>query len=177
MNPSLKQPWSREAFEQRLRAKGAYYHIHHPLHIAMNRGQCTAEQIRGWVANRFYYQINIPIKDAAIMANCTDRDVRRQWIQRILDHDGREGEEGGIEAWLRLGEACGLSRQELIDQQHQFRRPFLEVLEKPAVKPGSLQAWEILASMASQIWPSRLTPSKRLISCRPVGEVTLISVR
>jgi pyrroloquinoline-quinone synthase len=116
-NPD-QQPWSREVFEQRLRARGARYHINHPLHIAMNNGQCTPEQIRGWVANRFYYQIIIPVKDAAIMANCDDRDARRLWIQRIIDHDGRDGEEGGIEAWLRLGEACGLSREEMIDQRH-----------------------------------------------------------
>lgn len=112
------QPWSREEFEARLRAKGALYHIHHPLHIAMNSGQSSAEQIRGWVANRFYYQTTIPIKDAAILANCDDRDTRRQWIQRILDHDGYGGAEGGIEAWLRLGEACGLSREELLDHRH-----------------------------------------------------------
>ena len=55
-NPALEteQPWSRVEFERRLRAKGAYYHIHHPYHIAMHEGRCTPEQIRGWVANRFY---------------------------------------------------------------------------------------------------------------------------
>ena len=52
------------------------------------------------------------------MANCTDRDVRRLWIQRILDHDGVEGDEGGIEAWLRLAEAVGLSRDEVVSLKH-----------------------------------------------------------
>lgn len=111
-------PWTRDEFEARLRGKGALYHIHHPLHIAMNSGQSTPEQIRGWVANRFYYQSVIPIKDAAILANCDDRDTRRLWIQRILDHDGYGGQQGGIEAWLRLGEACGLKREELLDYRH-----------------------------------------------------------
>src|SRR5207247_7902333 len=41
-------------------------------------------------------------------------DVRRNWIQRIIDHDGRDGEEGGIEAWVRLGEAMGVSRDDLL---------------------------------------------------------------
>ncbi|MFC0668084.1 pyrroloquinoline-quinone synthase PqqC [Azotobacter chroococcum] len=104
-------------FEQALRAKGAYYHIHHPFQVAMYEGRSTREQIRGWVANRFYYQVNIPLKDAAILANCPDREVRREWIQRILDHDGAPGEEGGIEAWLRLGEAVGLRREQLLSQE------------------------------------------------------------
>jgi pyrroloquinoline-quinone synthase len=120
---STQTPWSKADFESQLRAKGAFYHIHHPLNIAMNSGQCSPEQIRGWVANRFYYQLTIPIKDAAILANCPDREVRRLWIQRILDHDGQVNEqgeisEGGIEAWLRLGEACGLAREEIRDQRH-----------------------------------------------------------
>ena len=118
MTTASPTPWSLEEFEHRLRAKGALYHIHHPFHVAMNSGRCTPEQIRGWVANRFYYQITIPIKDAAIMANCNDRDARRLWVQRIIDHDGRTGNEGGIEAWLRLGEACGMAREELLDQRH-----------------------------------------------------------
>jgi pyrroloquinoline-quinone synthase len=63
-------------FEAALRAKGAYYHIHHPYHVAMYEGRATREQIQGWVANRFYYQVNIPLKDAAILANCPDREIR-----------------------------------------------------------------------------------------------------
>ncbi|WP_372831660.1 pyrroloquinoline-quinone synthase PqqC [Pontibacterium sp.] len=111
-------PMSRDEFEQALRAKGDLYHIHHPYHVAMYDGSCTKQQIQGWVANRYYYQIMIPMKDAAIMANCPDRDTRRQWVQRILDHDGYEDAEGGIEAWLRLGEAVGLTREEVISQEH-----------------------------------------------------------
>ena len=114
MGVAETMPWGKEEFEQRLRAKGKRYHIYHPFHIAMNSGQCTKEQVQGWVINRFYYQISIPIKDAAVLANMPDRDHRRQWIQRILDHDGIEGDDGGIEAWLRLGEACGIMREEIV---------------------------------------------------------------
>jgi pyrroloquinoline-quinone synthase len=103
--------WTRQEFEAQLRAKGDRYHIHHPFHVAMNSGRCTKAQVQGWVCNRFYYQINIPLKDAAILANMPDREHRRRWIARILDHDGTRGDEGGIEAWLRLGEAVGLARE------------------------------------------------------------------
>jgi pyrroloquinoline-quinone synthase len=102
--------WSAQEFEAKLRAKGQAYHIHHPFNVMLNSGQATAAQIRGWVANRFYYQINIPRKDAAILANCDDRTVRRNWVQRILDHDGYGDDAGGIESWLRLAEAVGLER-------------------------------------------------------------------
>jgi pyrroloquinoline-quinone synthase len=103
--------WSREEFEQRLREKGRSYHIHHPFNVMLNTGGAQPDQIRGWVANRFYYQISIPVKDAAILANCDDRAVRRNWVQRILDHDGYGDDPGGIESWLRLAEAVGLNRE------------------------------------------------------------------
>jgi pyrroloquinoline-quinone synthase len=111
-------PWSRDEFEAQLRNRDSGYHIHHPFNVLMNSGQFKPDQIRGWVANRFYYQISIPIKDAAILSNCPDREVRRLWVQRIIDHDGTSGDEGGIEAWLRLAIACGLKREEVLSLQH-----------------------------------------------------------
>jgi pyrroloquinoline-quinone synthase len=106
-------PWTRAQFEQQLRERGRAYHIHHPFNIMLNSGKATREQIRGWVANRFYYQVNIPVKDAAILANCEERAVRRAWVQRILDHDGYGDDAGGIEAWLRLAAAVGLERAQV----------------------------------------------------------------
>lgn len=103
--------WSKVQFEEQLREKGRAYHVHHPFNVMLNSGTANPEQIRGWVANRYYYQVNIPIKDAAILANCPDRAVRRSWVQRILDHDGYGDDPGGIESWLRLAEAVGLSRE------------------------------------------------------------------
>ena len=113
-----QQPWSREEFEARLKEKGRLYHIHHPYHVMMAEGKLNEEQIRGWVLNRFYYQVMIPRKDAAIMANCPDRETRRQWIQRILDHDGHDDDPGGIEAWIQLGLACGLDREDITSLKH-----------------------------------------------------------
>ena len=109
----------RESFIAKLREIGGRaYHDKHPFHLAMNEGRLSRDALRGWVANRFYYQRNIPLKDAAIISNCPLREVRRVWIHRIVDHDGNSQNEGGIEAWLRLGEACGWSRDELLQDRH-----------------------------------------------------------
>src|SRR5215471_7474679 len=107
-----------EAFVAALREQSARYHHKHPFHLLMNEGRLDRTQIQTWVANRFYYQKNIPIKDAAILSNCPYPAIRRRWIERILDHDGTAEGQGGIEAWLRLAEAVGLSRQEVADDHH-----------------------------------------------------------
>jgi len=107
-----------EGLVEQLRAHSQSYHSAHPFHLRMNEGALRPDQIRGWVANRYYYQEMIPRKDAAILANCPDPAVRRRWIRRIIDHDGDRPGQGGIEAWLRLGEACGLTREEISDHRH-----------------------------------------------------------
>jgi pyrroloquinoline-quinone synthase len=115
---STTRAWTKPEFEERLREKGRAYHIHHPFNVMLNSGAASPEQIRGWVANRYYYQISIPLKDAAILSNCPNREVRRSWVQRILDHDGYGDDPGGIDSWLRLAEAVGLERdrvEKLVD--------------------------------------------------------------
>jgi pyrroloquinoline-quinone synthase len=113
----------RDEFIEKLKLVGiTRYHDKHPFHRKMNEGKLNPEQIRGWVANRFYYQQNIPIKDAAIISNCPIREVRRLWLHRVSDHDGLREGEGGIEAWLKLAEATGLSREEIWDGRHLLAR-------------------------------------------------------
>lgn len=111
-------PWTEPELEAALRAQHQQYHHLHPFHQRMNAGGLTPAEVQRWVANRFYYQKSIPLKDAAILSNCPDLAVRREWIQRIIDHDGQTEGEGGIEAWLQLGEAVGLSRKSLLDERH-----------------------------------------------------------
>lgn len=140
------KPWSREEFEAKLKEKGKFYHIYHPYHQLMAEGKLTPGQIRGWVLNRFYYQIMIPRKDAAILANCPDRETRRKWVQRILDHDGYGDDPGGIEAWLQLGEACGIPREEMWSFKHVL----------PGVK-FAVEAYYNFARTAS--WPEAICSS------------------
>ena len=45
------------------------------------------------------------------MSRIKDPELRRVWIKRILDHDGRKDDEGGIERWYRLTDGLGLDRR------------------------------------------------------------------
>lgn len=106
------------SFKQALLSQEKHYHIHHPFNVAMHEGRLTQKHLQAWVLNRFYYQAMIPRKDAAILSNCDDIQVRQIWIQRIQDHDGTPTQPGGIEAWLQLAQACGLSREETLSLKH-----------------------------------------------------------
>jgi pyrroloquinoline-quinone synthase len=110
-------PWTEEEFAAALRANGERYHHLHPFHRRMNAGELSREELQRWAANRYAYQAAIPLKDAAVLANCPDPDVRRDWIGRLLDHDGTPQEPGGTEAWLRLAEAVGLDRDDVVSER------------------------------------------------------------
>ncbi len=110
--------WNHTEFEEQLRAKGRAYHINHPYNVMLTEGKANKDQIRGWVANRYYYQQAIPLKDGAVLSACDDQAVRKEWIQRIRDHDGCDGDAGGIEAWITLAESVGLTREEVTDMRH-----------------------------------------------------------
>jgi pyrroloquinoline-quinone synthase len=112
-----REPLAGDEFIAALRAQGTRYHHLHPFHQRMDAGELTRDELQRWVANRFYYQKCIPLKDAAILANCPEVEVRREWIQRIIDHDGTREEPGGIDSWLALGEALGVARAELESEE------------------------------------------------------------
>jgi len=108
--------WSAEEFEARLRRVGEErYHHRHPFNRRMHEGTLSEREIRTWVRNRYYYQTRIPIKDGLILAKAQDPVFRRDWIQRIVDHDGAHPGEGGLELWLALARAVGLRREEVED--------------------------------------------------------------
>jgi pyrroloquinoline-quinone synthase len=99
-------------FVARLHAIGEVrYHHKHSFHQLMHEGKLTRGQLQAWALNRYAYQSCIPIKDALILSRSDDPEFRRAWRKRILDHEGDGKQPGGIEKWLRLVEATGLSRE------------------------------------------------------------------
>lgn len=115
---AMQEPLSPAAFEEALRGQVQRYHHVHPFHIAMHQGRLSRPQLQHWVANRYYYQQIVPKKDAAILSNCPDPAIRRVWIERIHTQDGTAARQGGLEGWLQLAEAVGLTREEVLDERH-----------------------------------------------------------
>jgi coenzyme PQQ biosynthesis protein C len=104
-----------QELKERLLAVGHdRYHHKHPFHLLMHEGKLTRGQLQAWALNRYYYQSQIPVKDSIILSRSNDPQFRRLWRKRILDHDGVDGQPGGIEKWIRLAEATGLSAARVI---------------------------------------------------------------
>jgi len=107
-----------DQLEAAIRQVGAErYHDKHPFHGLLHGGKLDKGQVQAWALNRYCYQSGVPRKDAALMSRVHDRELRREWVHRILDHDGEAGEEGGIERWLVLTESLGLEREYVISMR------------------------------------------------------------
>jgi len=114
----IEQPGrlSDEDFVAALRNIGdVRYHDKHPFNLRMHAGELSKEEMQRWILNRYYYQKNLPIKDAVILSKLEGKLDRQKWLKRIIDQDGDHTNPGGLEAWLLLGEAAGLDRAKMID--------------------------------------------------------------
>jgi coenzyme PQQ biosynthesis protein C len=104
--------------EAALRDIGARrYHRLHPFHGLLHGGKCTKGQVQAWALNRYYYQAVIPLKDASLIGRCEDPALRREWRSRLVDHDGADEGDGGIERWLRLTDGLGLDRDYVVSMR------------------------------------------------------------
>lgn len=111
-------PMSRAEFEAAIRAIGAErYHDKHAFHKLLHGGKLNKGQVQAWALNRYCYQAAVPRKDAALIARALDRELRREWLHRVTDHDGHGEEEGGIERWLVLTDGLGLDRNYVVSMR------------------------------------------------------------
>jgi len=132
-------------------------------------GSLEPGAVRAWIANRYYYQKMIPVKDALVLAKLPSAQYRRVWIERIVDHDGSDGRTGGTEKWLGLAAAAGLDPAEVrserlvapaarfaVDAYVEFARsrPWLEAVASSLTElfgPPVMQA-RTLAILANYPW-------------------------
>src|ERR671910_2372780 len=168
--PDLDRPLGSDALADRLRAFSTSYYARHPFHERMHAGKLSPAQLQGRVAYRLAYQRAIPRKDAAIISNCPIPEVRREWMQRILDHDGVEPGTGGIEMWIRLGEAVGVPREEMEDERHVL--PGVRLATEAYVTFCKTKPWiEAVASSLTELFAPDLM--RKRIAAFPAGKAAM----
>ena len=89
------------------------YQDRHPLMTMLYGGGLSRKQMKAWIVNRFYLQKNIPIKDAAVLSNCPEPEVRKMWISRMLRREGIEQSIGDVDGWLNFAEAAAIKGRDL----------------------------------------------------------------
>jgi pyrroloquinoline-quinone synthase len=174
--------------EAAIRQVGAErYHDKHPFHRLLHGGKLDKGQVQAWALNRYCYQAAVPRKDAALMSRVLNRELRREWVHRILDHDGAGSEEGGIERWLVLTDALGLERAYVVSMTGALpatrfaveayvtfvrERPLVEAVASSLTElfapkiheeriSGMLEHYDFIATKAMQYFRRRLDQANR----------------
>lgn len=149
--------WTDAELERRLEALLArrYHHLH-PFNARMHAGQLSPDELREWVASRYYYQQCIPVKDSLLMAKLPE-DARREWLTRVQYHDGPAPGQGGLEAWRALGRAVGLGRDTL--DTHALLRPGARFATDAYVNFVRDRPWfDGVASSLTELYAHRIMP-------------------
>ena len=154
----MSAPMTPDELEAAIRQVGAErYHNKHAFHQHLHGGKLNKGQVQAWALNRYCYQAAVPRKDAALMSRALDRELRREWVHRLLDHDGYGGEEGGIERWLVLTDALGLDREYVKSMRGALPATRFAteayvrfVLEKPVVEAVASSLTELFAPQIHQ---------------------------
>lgn len=105
--------WNPREFEKQIKARLKPHVSQHPFYRKLRDGSLHQTQLHVWLANEWYFQQNLPLKDAAILSNCEDANFRRTWTRRLLDQDGGETGTGAVEHWARLANSMGLDANTL----------------------------------------------------------------
>lgn len=161
------RPWGRNEFLIRLRECESDCEVGHPFQLRLNRGDLQPFQVRAWVANRFYYEANVPSADTAALTRCAVLARGRVGSACTLRDDCRaepgDRDARGIHAWAQLAASVGLKAQDLRRHRHvragvriavdafgQFVRrtpheaaslSFLTALFSPTLQVDRLGAW------------------------------------
>ncbi len=105
--------WNAREFEKQIKTRLKPHVSQHPFYRKLRDGSLHQTQLHVWLANEWYFQQNLPLKDAAILSNCEDAGFRRIWTRRLLDQDGGETGSGAVEHWARLANSMGLDTETL----------------------------------------------------------------
>ena len=154
-----KPPMSLDEFDAAIRAVGAErYHDLHPFHKLLHGGKLNKGQVQAWALNRYCYQSAVPRKDAALISRVFDRQLRRDWVHRIFEHDGMGDDPGGIERWLVLTDGLGLDRDYVVSMKGALpaTRFAVEayvrfVQDFPMTVTGKMQKYLMRATMTEEL--------------------------
>ena len=84
----------------------------HPFEQKLYRGECTPEEIKRWLINRYSFELTMMRKDCLILANSEDHEFRKVWVKRIIDSQ-QPG--GGLDQWRTMCISAGIAPEDLVN--------------------------------------------------------------
>lgn len=87
--------------------------LKHPFYQAWQRGELTLDDLRCYAAQYYHHVLAFPQYVSAAHASCPDQRDRQELLENLIEEE--RGDENHPELWLRFGEALGLSREAMVE--------------------------------------------------------------
>jgi pyrroloquinoline-quinone synthase len=89
--------------------------LKHPFYQAWQRGELTLDTLRTYAGQYYHHVLAFPQYVSGAHANCPEQRDRQELLENLIEEE--RGEENHPELWLRFGEALGLQRDAIIEDQ------------------------------------------------------------
>lgn len=89
--------------------------LKHPFYQAWQKGELELDTLRTYAGQYYHHVLAFPQYVSGAHANCPGQNDRQELLENLIEEE--RGEENHPELWLRFGEALGLQRENIIEEQ------------------------------------------------------------
>ena len=89
--------------------------LKHPFYQAWQKGELEMDTLRTYAGQYYHHVLAFPQYVSGAHANCPEQNARQELLENLIEEE--RGEENHPELWLRFGEALGLQRENIVEEQ------------------------------------------------------------
>jgi pyrroloquinoline-quinone synthase len=89
--------------------------LKHPFYQAWQKGELELDTLRTYAGQYYHHVLAFPQYVSGAHANCPEQGARQELLENLIEEE--RGEENHPELWLRFGEALGLRREDIVEEQ------------------------------------------------------------
>ena len=89
--------------------------LKHPFYQAWQKGELELDTLRTYAGQYYHHVLAFPQYVSGAHANCPEQNARQELLENLIEEE--RGEENHPELWLRFGEALGLQRENIVEEQ------------------------------------------------------------
>jgi len=89
--------------------------LKHPFYQAWQKGELELDTLRTYAGQYYHHVLAFPQYVSGAHASCPQQNDRQELLENLIEEE--RGEENHPELWLRFGDALGVPREVIVEEQ------------------------------------------------------------
>lgn len=89
--------------------------LKHPFYQAWQKGELTLDTLRTYAGQYYHHVLAFPQYVSGAHANCPGQNDRQELLENLIEEE--RGDENHPELWLRFGDALGVPREAIVEEE------------------------------------------------------------